>query len=284
MTQEKGNLELDEQFQKCLVNKAFSIKALPTQPELLYTLTGGASLIHILQTLFVYLDADIQRMNETASLTSHQCIQRYARETLCPICVRSPSPWSLSNNYDDEIDEPLCENDCRYVVKTCFDQTSNPYVAFASAAQGYARVIKQIQEAAVELKVRRHWVLSPPKRTSFSHSSSNVSPKYTFISTIWWSMRRILEKPTWNCKLLVRVRIVNHSVRFNPYNQLLLNDVSSSVNGTVHCISCSVNFTALSVSWMLVWQNKWWAMSVRRPTMRQNPNDAHRSISILRGT
>jgi hypothetical protein len=154
MTKNTDHLEFDEQFQKCLVNKAYSIKALPTQPELLYTLTGGASLIRILQTLFVYLDADIQRMNEIASITSHQCIQRYAREALCPICVRSPSPWSLSNNYGDEIDEPLCENDCRYVVKTCFDQTSNPYVAFAFIAQGYTRVIKQIQEAAVELKVR----------------------------------------------------------------------------------------------------------------------------------
>lgn len=155
MTENNDQLEFDEQFQKCLVNKAFSIKALPTQPELLYTLTGGASLIHILQTLFVYLDADIQRMNEIASITSHQCIQRYARETLCPICVRRPSSWSLSNNDDDEAEVPLCEDDCRYVVKTCFDQTSNPYVAFASIAQGYTQVIKQIQEAAVELKVRQ---------------------------------------------------------------------------------------------------------------------------------
>jgi hypothetical protein len=151
---DKNGLILNEQFEKCLVNKAFDIEALPTQRELLYTLTSGASLIHILQTLFIYLDADIQRMNETATINNSPCIQRYARETLCPICVRLPSLWQLSpNNDDDTANDPLCENDCHYVVKTCFDQTNNPYMTFASITRGYAHVIKQIQEAVVELKV-----------------------------------------------------------------------------------------------------------------------------------
>jgi hypothetical protein len=48
----------------------------------------------------------------------------------------------------------LCEKDCHYIIKTCFDQTTNPYVAFALVAQGYTNVIKQIQESVVELKVK----------------------------------------------------------------------------------------------------------------------------------
>ncbi len=151
---DKSDLILDEEFQKCLVNIAFDIQALPTQRELLYTLTSAASLIHILRTLFIYIDADIQRLKTTVIFNSHQCLQRYVRETLCPICVSIPSSLSSSNYYDNNANEPLCENDCHYVIKNCFNQTSNPYVAFSLIAQGYSNVIKQIQESVVELKVK----------------------------------------------------------------------------------------------------------------------------------
>lgn len=149
-----SDLILDEQFEKCLVNRASSIEAFPTQRELLYTITSAASLIRILRTLFIYIDADIQRLKASVSLNSHECIQRYVRETLCPICVSMSLSFSSSIHYDNNIHEPLCENDCHYVIKNCFNQTSNPYVAFASTAQGYSNVIKQIQESVVELKVR----------------------------------------------------------------------------------------------------------------------------------
>ncbi|CAF3419703.1 unnamed protein product [Rotaria socialis] len=141
---------LDDSFKRCLVNKAFDIEALPTQRELLYTLTSATSLIKILRTLFIYVDADIQRLKTTVTLNSQQCLQRYVRETLCPICVSTPSS---SINHDSNANDPLCENDCRYVIKTCFNETSNAYIAFASIAQGYSDVIKQIQEHAIELKV-----------------------------------------------------------------------------------------------------------------------------------
>ncbi|CAF2721693.1 unnamed protein product [Rotaria sp. Silwood2] len=148
------DLILDDNFKKCLVTKAFDIEALPTQRELLYTLTSTTSLIEILRTLFIYIDTDIQRLKTTVTLNSHQCLQRYVRETLCPICVNKPSSLSSSMNYDNNNNnnESLCENDCQYVIKTCFNETSNPYVTFAIIAQGYANIIKQIQESVVELK------------------------------------------------------------------------------------------------------------------------------------
>jgi formate dehydrogenase maturation protein FdhE len=153
-----NDIILDNQFQKCLINKAFDIQALRTERELLYTLTSAASLIHILRTLFIYIDADIQRLKTTVKLDSQQCLQRYVRETLCPICVSTPSSSSSSMNYNNNnnnnVNEPLCENDCRYVIKTCFNETNNPYVAFATIAQGYSNVIKQIQESVAELKVK----------------------------------------------------------------------------------------------------------------------------------
>jgi len=154
MTTKPDDFIPDEQFQKCLTNQAFAIEALPTQRELLYTISSAASLIHILQTLFIYIDADIQRLKTTVKFDSHQCLQRYARETLCPICVSVPLSYSSSISNDNDINEPLCENDCHYVIKNCFNQTNNPYVAFALIAQGYSNVIKQIQESVVELKVK----------------------------------------------------------------------------------------------------------------------------------
>ncbi len=141
---------LDDKFQKCLVNKAFVIEALPTQRELLYILTSGSSLIQIFRTMLIYIDADIQRLKSTATMNSNQCIQRYARETLCPICVSTSSSFNQINN---DVNEPLCENDCRYLTKTCFNQTNNPYVAFASIAKGYSAIIKDIEQAIIELKV-----------------------------------------------------------------------------------------------------------------------------------
>jgi len=149
----KSDIILDDQLQKCLVTKALDIEALPTQREVLYTLSSAASLIRLLRTLFIYIDADIQRLKTTVTLNSQQCLQRYVRETLCPICVSIPSPPS-SNNYDNNTNEPLCENDCQFVMKSCLNDTNNPYVAFAVTAQGYSDVIKQIQESVVELKVK----------------------------------------------------------------------------------------------------------------------------------
>ncbi len=149
-----NDIILNDTFKTCLINKAFAIQALPTQRELLYTLTSAASLIHILRTLFIYIDADIQRLKTTVTLNSHLCLQRYVRETLCPICVNIPSSFSSSIHYDNNFNEPLCEKDCHYIIKTCFDETNNPYVAFALIAQGYKSVIKEIQESVVELKVK----------------------------------------------------------------------------------------------------------------------------------
>jgi hypothetical protein len=140
-----NHLLLDNEFHKCLINKAFAIEALPAQRELLYILTSGSSLIQILHTMMIYLDADIQRLKTTATINSNQCLQRYAREALCPICISSSS--SFNNN------ELLCENDCRYVLKTCFNQTNNPYIAVTLIAKGYATVIKEIEQAVIELKV-----------------------------------------------------------------------------------------------------------------------------------
>lgn len=152
MTNE-SDLIFDKHFEKCLIDTANTINALPQQRELLYAITSAASVVRILRTLFIYIDADIQRLKESVTLNSHECIQRYVRETLCPICVSVPLSFSSSNHYNNNINEPLCENDCHYVIKNCFNQTSNPYIAFALIAQGYSNITKQIQESIVELKV-----------------------------------------------------------------------------------------------------------------------------------
>jgi hypothetical protein len=143
---------LDENFQKCLVNKAFDIEALPTQRELLYTLTSGSSLIQILRTMLMYIDADIQRLTTTSMPTTNQCTQRYARETLCPICASHSTTTDVTKK-NISTNESLCPTACRYILRTCFNQTSNPYVAFASIAKGYSSVTKDIEQAAKELKV-----------------------------------------------------------------------------------------------------------------------------------
>lgn len=150
MTNEQG-LALEDNFIKCIINKASEIEALPKKTELLYTLTSAKSLIKILRTLFIYIDADIQRFKETVTLDSQQCLQRYVRETLCPICV---STLSSSVSYDNNVNEPLCENDCHFVIKTCLNETSNPYIAFALIAQNYSNIIQQMQESVIELKVK----------------------------------------------------------------------------------------------------------------------------------
>jgi hypothetical protein len=159
------NLDLifDDKLRKCLENTAADIQALPTQREVLYTITSAASLIHILRTMFVYIDADIKGLKETVIPDSEQCLQRYARETLCPICVNKSSS---SNN----VNEPLCENDCQFLMKNCLNETNNPYTAFAVIAQGYSDVIKQIQKSIVELKVNEQtFSLRKKEKTSFSH-------------------------------------------------------------------------------------------------------------------
>lgn len=148
-----SEMKIDDQLEKCLLVKAFDIEAFPTQRELLYTLTSGASLVNILDNVFVYLDADIERMNKTATMEFHPCIQRYARETLCPMCLDD----SISSLDETQFNETLCQNDCRYLVKTCFDAQRNPYISFVALAQSYANSIKQIQEAVVELKVSHEY-------------------------------------------------------------------------------------------------------------------------------
>jgi hypothetical protein len=146
-----NQISLDEKFEKCLVNKALDIEALPSQRELLYILTSGSSLMQIFRSMLIYIDADIQRLKTAATIiNSNQCLQHYARETLCPICISSSSS---NQRNDNDITEPLCENDCQYVIKTCFNETNNPYVAFASIAKGYSAIIKEIEQAVIELKV-----------------------------------------------------------------------------------------------------------------------------------
>jgi hypothetical protein len=147
MSNENDDLLLDDKFQKCLVNKAFELEALSTQRELLYILTSGSSLLKIYRTMLIYIDADIQRLKTSVTDSENQCLQIYAKESLCPICVRRSS--SLNQN----IIELLCENDCQFIIQTCFNQTNNPYVAFAAIAKGYSTIIKEIEQAIIELKV-----------------------------------------------------------------------------------------------------------------------------------
>ena len=176
----KHDIILDEQFQKCLTNEALSIDAFPTQRELLYTLTSASSLIHLLRKLFLYIDADIQRLKTTTvTFHSYQCLQRYARETLCPICMS----MSSSSNYENSIHELLCENDCQFVIQNCFNETGNPYTTFASIAQGYSNITKQIQDSLTEIKVRYNYAKYFSLILNFS--LLNVFQKYIFIYMIW---------------------------------------------------------------------------------------------------
>jgi hypothetical protein len=147
----ENHLLLDDKFQKCLVNKAFELEALPTQRELLYILTSGSSLMKIFRTMLIYIDADIQRLNTPLTIDANQCLEIYAKEALCPMCVRTSSSFNRIPNND--ITELICENDCQYIIKTCFNQTNNPYVSFASMAKGYSTIIREIEQAIIELKV-----------------------------------------------------------------------------------------------------------------------------------
>ncbi|CAF3401563.1 unnamed protein product [Rotaria socialis] len=106
--------------------------------------------------MLVYIQADIQRLQRTTTIDSNQCIQRYARETLCPICVSSTSsPSSFSNqiNNDNDISEALCENDCRYIIRTCFNETNDPYLVFASMAKNYSDILEEMEQIVIELKL-----------------------------------------------------------------------------------------------------------------------------------
>lgn len=148
------NSELDEKFQKCLINKAFALEALPTQRELLYILTSASTIMRVFRTMLVYIDADIQRVKATIDTNVDECLQFYARESLCPLCIRASS--SSNPMLKDDINELMCENDCQHIIRTCFNQTNNPYVAFASIAKGYAIIVKEIEQAITELKVSIH--------------------------------------------------------------------------------------------------------------------------------
>ena len=148
------NSLFDEKFQKCLINKAFDLEALSTQRELLYILTSGSTIMRVFRTMLVYIDADIQRLTATIDTNADQCLLFYARQSLCPLCIRAsvaPNP-----TLKDDINELMCENDCQYIIRTCFNQTNNPYVAFASIAKGYAIIVKEIEQAITELKVSIH--------------------------------------------------------------------------------------------------------------------------------
>ncbi|UJR14879.1 hypothetical protein I4U23_001863 [Adineta vaga] len=152
MIQDKNSF-LDDKLQKCLINKASEMDALSTQRELLYILTSGSSLIQIFRTMLIYIDADIQRLlsiTTSTTMISNSCIQRFARETLCPLCVSESTSFNQILTDDNE---PLCEDDCRYVTQTCFNQTTNPYVVFASIIKDYSIVIQDIEHAIIELKL-----------------------------------------------------------------------------------------------------------------------------------
>jgi hypothetical protein len=135
-------LVLDEKFEKCLINKAFEIEALPAQRELLYALTSGSSLLQIVRTMLIYVDADLQRLKSSTSITTNVCTQRYARETLCSICVSSTN-----------LNTTLCPNVCRSILRTCFEQNDNPYLTFATLAKGYSAIVHEIEQALTEVKV-----------------------------------------------------------------------------------------------------------------------------------
>jgi len=139
------DITFDHQFEKCLLSQALSSNIFPIKRELLYVLTSGSTLVQILRTMFVYIEADIERLKATTTFRSYQCLQRYADEMLCPICHNR----SLTNMV-----EGLCENDCRLIIENCLNQTENPYINFAINAQGYTNITKNIQNSVNELKVR----------------------------------------------------------------------------------------------------------------------------------
>lgn len=141
-------ISFNKDFERCLTNKASNIEALTTQRELLYVVTSGSSLLQLFRTMLIYIDADIQRL-KTTTIDSNPCLEYYAKETLCPICMKDSSN-QINNN---DIDQPLCETDCQYLIKTCFNQTNNSYMEFASIAKGYSAIIKDIEHAVTGLKV-----------------------------------------------------------------------------------------------------------------------------------
>lgn len=129
----------DQDIEKCLVNKAFDIDIFPMQKELLYILTSASSLMQIFRTLFIYVDVDIQRLNSVENIDTKSCLLEYAKDSLCPIC---------SNHR-----EILCENTCQLIIRTCLNQTKTSYLNFASMAKGYSSIIKEIEQAVIELKL-----------------------------------------------------------------------------------------------------------------------------------
>ncbi|CAF1101094.1 unnamed protein product [Adineta ricciae] len=142
-------LVLDAKLKKCLVNKAFEIDALSSQRELLYILTSGSSLLQLFRTMIVYIHADIRRITSLPTMTSNSCIQRYARETLCPLCVNI----SRFNQMINDNNEPLCEGDCRYATETCFNQTNGSYMEFATVFKNYSLIVRDIEQTIVDLKL-----------------------------------------------------------------------------------------------------------------------------------
>ena len=236
---------LDEKFQKCLVNRALDIEAFPSQRELLYTLTSGSSLIQTLRTMLIYMDADIQRLKTIATITSNACTQRYARETLCPICV-TPSSAVDPISQAAGVNESLCPKACRQVIRTCFNQTSNPYVAFASIAKGYSIVAKDIERAILQLKVKIVECTREEGQSlqcAFSRSSLlNVSRNCTSTSTTWLSTRATLGTLTLNFKRLVHTPMANLSRRSFLSLRSLVNDANWSRTGTDPCSSFSLNY------------------------------------------
>ena len=239
-----NRLQLDERFEKCLVNKAFDIEALPTQRELLYTLTSGSSLIQIFRTMLTYIDADIQRLKSTATMTSNQCTQRYARETLCPICTTNASTNRIDESHD--MNDPLCPSACRYVIKTCFNQSSNPYLAVVSIAKGYSAVIKEIERATNELKVIRV-AECPRTRPVYFYSLSSGFRNCTSTSTIWSSTLRTVGTRIRSSRRRVHIRTPNHSVPYVHCHRSQANDATSFRTGIDRYISYSVNYNHPSI-------------------------------------
>lgn len=100
--------------------------------------------------MLIYVEADIHRLKLIARIDSNQCIHRYSREALCPICVSKSSSHSQLNN---DISEALCENDCQFVIKTCFNQTNDPYLLFTSIMKNYSSILEEIEQAVIKLQV-----------------------------------------------------------------------------------------------------------------------------------
>ena len=137
-----STIEFDQRFERCLKTKSSEFVVFPIQRDFLYTLTSSSVSFDIVRRTIVYLDADVERLKSSTNWSPKICSERFSRESLCPICSNSM------------LNETLCPNSCRFILKTCFNQSQNPFVAFASMAKSYAMILNEIENSIVELKVK----------------------------------------------------------------------------------------------------------------------------------